>query len=82
MKIYLFHPETGVYLGEDFADEAILSRGHLVPDDATAIAPPHKEGHVPVFDSRAQRWQLRPQRVSGAGFDGRLEGNEPAEGSR
>jgi len=27
MKIYLFNPETGVYLGEDFADEALMKQG-------------------------------------------------------
>jgi hypothetical protein len=35
MKIYLFNPETGIYLGEDYADEASMKRGSfVVPPDA------------------------------------------------
>jgi hypothetical protein len=61
MKIYLFNPETGVYLGEDFADEAALRRGAwVVPSDATVIAPPTAgSGQVLVFDRAEQRWQVR-----------------------
>ncbi len=41
MKIYLFNPENGFYLGEDFADEAPMGMGtHAVPGDATTIPPP------------------------------------------
>ena len=40
MKIYLFNPETGVYLGEDFADENPMQRGvSVLPPGATTIAP-------------------------------------------
>ncbi|HTP65838.1 MAG TPA: hypothetical protein VMJ66_10650 [Geobacteraceae bacterium] len=61
MKIYLFNPENGVYLGEDFADEKPMKRGEsVVPADATTIAPPRTEsGQVPVFDAVAQRWDVR-----------------------
>jgi len=60
MKIYLFNPETGVYLGEDFADEAPMNKGALViPSDATPIAPPRAEpGHVLVFNAARQEWEL------------------------
>ena len=60
MKIYLFNPETGVYLGEDFADEAPTRRGDcIIPADATAIVPPHVEqGEVLLFNSGAQRWEI------------------------
>jgi hypothetical protein len=63
MKIYRFNQETGVYLGEDFADEAPLKRGaFVVPPDATAVAPPQVEaGQILVFDAGAQRWEVRPQ---------------------
>ena len=63
MKIYLFNPETGVYLGEDFADEAPMKRGNfLVPPDATTIAPPEGgRGHLLVFDAAAQCWEVRPR---------------------
>ena len=62
MKIYLFNPETGIYLGEDFADESTMTRNSFaVPPDATTIAPPqHERGEIPVFDAAAQRWDVRP----------------------
>lgn len=61
MKIYRFTPETGVYLGEDFADEAPMERGAFaLPPDATAIAPPEGGlGHILVFDVVAQCWEVR-----------------------
>lgn len=61
VKIYLFNPETGVYLGEDFADEAPMERGrYVVPPDATTIAPPlTKRGQVPIFNVAEQSWTLR-----------------------
>lgn len=60
MKIYLFNPETGVYLGEDFADETPMGRdGHVIPPDATTIAPPRFEpGQFPVFNAGEQRWEV------------------------
>ena len=60
VKIYLFNPETRVYLGEDFADDASMKRGvYVVPSDATTVAPP--EGgrvHLLVFDVEAQCWEV------------------------
>ncbi len=60
MKIYRFDEETGYYLGEDFADEAPLTRGSfVVPADATTVAPPQVvSGQVPVFDAAKQRWEV------------------------
>lgn len=62
MKIYLFNSETGIYLGEDFADEAPLRRhGFIVPPDATMIAPPLcGHGEVPVFLVAENQWVIRP----------------------
>jgi len=67
MKIYLFNPETGDYLGEDFADDAPMGKGDcVVPTDATTIAPPHVErGQVPVFNRAKQRWEVRSSRKAG-----------------
>lgn len=61
MKIYLFNPETGVYLGEDFADEAPMKTGaYVIPPDATTIAPPAIEpGRIPVFNLAGERWEVR-----------------------
>ena len=61
MKIYLFNPENGIYLGEDFADEAPMERGErVVPPDATTIAPPLVEnGQVLVFNFVEQHWEVR-----------------------
>jgi hypothetical protein len=60
MKIYRFNQETGVYLGEDFADEAPLERGNFVlPPDATPLAPPCQEpGFIAIFDFQTRQWQL------------------------
>jgi hypothetical protein len=60
MKIYLFNPVTGAYLGEAFADEAPFRRGeYVIPDDATTIPPPPLEpGQVPLFKVREQRWEV------------------------
>jgi hypothetical protein len=61
MKIYLFNSETGVYLGEDFADEAPMEPGtFVVPPDATTTAPPTVErGQVLVFNPVEQCWGIR-----------------------
>jgi hypothetical protein len=61
MKIYLFNPETGVYMGEDFADEALIKKaGYVIPPGATTIAPPEGgRGHILVFDVLAQCWEVR-----------------------
>ncbi|MDD2338000.1 MAG: hypothetical protein PHD01_15675 [Geobacteraceae bacterium] len=60
MKIYLFNPETGAYLGEAFADEAPFKRGqYIIPDDATTIPPPQVEpGQIPFFNILEQRWRV------------------------
>jgi hypothetical protein len=60
MKIYRFNPDTGIYLGEDFADEALLKEeAFLVPPDATPVAPPCPEpGYVAIFDFRTRQWKL------------------------
>ena len=61
MKIYLFNPLNGAYLGESFADEVPLKSGeYLIPDDATTIPPPQFEkGQIPFFIIREQRWEVR-----------------------
>ena len=63
MKIYLFNPESGVYLGEDFADEAPMGRdAWRLPSAATTIEPPQVErGQLAVFDADEQRWAVRPR---------------------
>lgn len=62
MKIYLFNPESGVYLGEDFADGSPMCQGReTVPPYATTIAPPpYRRGEVPVFTADENKWELRP----------------------
>jgi hypothetical protein len=72
MKIYLFNPETGVYLGEDFADEAPMKGGNFaMPSDATTIAPPpFRGGEVPVFRVVENQWEIRPVFAEAAGGGG------------
>lgn len=61
MKIYRFSSETGIYLGENFADEALRAWGDsVVPADATTIAPPQVGcEEVPVFNRQEGRWEVR-----------------------
>jgi hypothetical protein len=67
MKIYLFDPETHVYLGEDFADEAPMEKGAcVIPPGATTIAPPEGgRGHIMVFDVVAQCWEVHSRLEKG-----------------
>jgi len=67
MKIYRFNPETGIYLGEDFADEAAMQRGDCVlPHDATTIEPPQADaGQIVFFNVREKRWEVH-SRPAGA----------------
>jgi len=60
MKIYLFDPETRIYLGEDFADEAPMERGAFVvlPGATTIVPPEGGRGHIMVFDETAQCWEI------------------------
>jgi hypothetical protein len=66
MKIYLFDPETGVYLEEEFADEALIKHGgYVIPPCATTIAPPEGgRGHLLVFDVDAQCWEVHTSQSS------------------
>jgi hypothetical protein len=61
MKIYYFDVETGIYQGEDFADESLKVGDYIIPPNATTIAPPpYKPGsQAPFFDPKTQRWELR-----------------------
>jgi hypothetical protein len=69
MKVYLFNPETGVYLGEDFAKEAPMGRrAFAVPPAATTIVPPSTERcQMLVFNAAEQRWDIR-QRPENKGW--------------
>ena len=61
MRIYRFNPETGIYLGEDFADKASFKGGAFeIPEDAPTIPPPQVErGEIPVFHGGAGKWEVR-----------------------
>ena len=80
MKIYLFDTETGIYLGEDFADEGDRPGEYRLPEGATAIAPPERASGIPRFDPVRQRWEvlLSADRQI-VGLHGRLEGNAAGE---
>jgi len=62
MKIYLFSPENGAYLGEDFADEDQFRRGsYIIPEDATTVPPPKVDSEQMLFFNVCeQRWEIRP----------------------
>ena len=80
MKIYLFDTETGIYLGEDFADEGDRLGDYRLPEGATTIAPPASVNGILRFDQARQRWEvlLVPVRQV-TGLRGRLEGNAAGE---
>jgi hypothetical protein len=61
MRIYRFNPETGVYLGEDFADKTSFKEGiYDIPEDATTVPPPQvKRGEVLIFHGGAGKWEVR-----------------------
>jgi hypothetical protein len=61
MKIYLFNPETGVFLGEDFTDdESVKTGNYWIPEDATVIAPPSiRPGEMAVFHPENMEWEVR-----------------------
>jgi hypothetical protein len=63
MKTYLFNPETHVYLGEDFVEEALLkSASFVIPANVTTVAPPVGGcGHEMIFDAVAQCWEVHSQ---------------------
>jgi hypothetical protein len=68
MKIYLFNPETGAYLGEDFTDDLPMCPGRgAIPSHATISAPPSfRPGAAPRFAVAAANWQLQPVSRSAA----------------
>jgi len=76
MKIYLFHPETGIYLGEDFAEELSACRNEAdLPHATTIAAPPFRRGEVPVFVVAENRWEIRPISPALVGADGDPQAN-------
>lgn len=59
MRIYNYHPQTGIYLGESIADTSPLEPGkYLIPAFATSIEPPViLDGEQAVFISGI--WELQ-----------------------
>lgn len=55
MKIYFFHPETGIYQGEGYEiDRPISDR-----EGITTVSPPDFErGRIPVFVPRESAWSV------------------------
>jgi len=60
MDIFHYHPDTGIYLGQDKADESPLEPGvWLVPAHATELKPPQPgEGEEIVWTGEA--WDVQP----------------------
>lgn len=80
MKIYLFDTETGIYLGEDFADEGDRPGEYRLPEGATTIAPPETVNGILRFDKAGQRWEVLQSTIrQTTGLRGRLEGNAAGE---
>lgn len=60
MKIFHYHPETGVYLGHGLADESPLEPGvWLIPAHATSTQPPEViDGEQAVWTG--ETWDIQP----------------------
>ncbi|MBT0653530.1 hypothetical protein [Geomobilimonas luticola] len=57
MRIYYYDTETGIYQGEDFADEGMWSGQYEISPGSTTIAPPSAvPGHCLCFDAVRQQW--------------------------
>ena len=59
MKIYLFDVETGLYLGQDYADTSSVAGICELPENATTSRPP--EGgpdQVAVMNRQTMEWEL------------------------
>ena len=61
MKIYLFCQESGIYQGEDFADEPSMKhlRAALPPGATTIAPPPYGPAQTPIFLAAENRWEVR-----------------------
>ncbi|WP_050978076.1 hypothetical protein [Herbaspirillum sp. GW103] len=68
MKIYHYHPETGIYLGQGEADaDPLVSGNWLIPASATAKEPADElEGFMRVFRGDAWEYQEIPPIVDPA----------------
>jgi hypothetical protein len=62
MKICLFNPKSGDYLGEDFSGEASMKQGgYVISPDAAIIAPSEVErGQVLVFNLDGVCCEVQP----------------------
>jgi hypothetical protein len=60
VKIYLYCPETGIYQGEDFADNCSMKKARqgLAPGCTTIAPPPRGSGEVPLFEVVENRWKV------------------------
>ncbi len=59
MKVYLFDAETGLYLGQDYADTSSVAGICDLPENATTIRPPEcGPDRVPVMNRQTMQWEL------------------------
>ena len=57
MKAYMYNAETGLYVGETFAEPDMLA----YEDGLTTVPPPdYEHGQVPVFNRERQLWEVLP----------------------
>jgi hypothetical protein len=55
MKIYFFHPVTGIYQGEGYEIDRSISDSEGI----TIVSPPaYEKGRIPVFDPRKAAWSI------------------------
>jgi hypothetical protein len=55
MKIYFFHPETGIYQGEGYEEDRQICSWEGI----TIVSPPdYEKGRIPVFDPQKAAWSI------------------------
>lgn len=67
MKIYFFHPETGIYQGEGYEEERPIRSWEGI----TIVSPPaYEKGRIPVYDPRKAAWSIIPIEGLSSGIAG------------
>ncbi|MDR3578932.1 MAG: hypothetical protein P4L44_03095 [Oryzomonas sp.] len=66
MKIYLLEAETGLYLGQDYADTSSLAGICELPKNSTTKPPEDSPDQVTVMNRLTMQWELhRKEQVAG-----------------
>jgi len=77
MKIYYFHPKTGIFQGEGYEIDRWASEGEGI----TIVPPPDWEkGTIPVFDPIRTVWSIVTISKTASRTDDDRSNHDPQEG--